>query len=171
MTGNHEYYAGLDQSLEFTRKAGFTILRNQSVALPGGIVISGVDDNAWQRMKLPPPAISERQLISVVPPDKYRLLLKHRPDIDPDSDGLFDLQLSGHIHNGQIFPFNLLVRLRHAISCGTTRTARGSLIHVSRGSGTWGPPMRLFAPPEVTVIDIVGTTARHIRGCRTGPAT
>ncbi|MFZ2950461.1 MAG: metallophosphoesterase [Desulfuromonadaceae bacterium] len=152
--GNHEVYAGLPQALAYNRAAGFTMLRNQSVLLPSGITISGMDDRAvHSRLSTDPGA--ETTLLDSVPRDSFHLLLKHRPEIPPESNGRFDLQLSGHVHDGQIFPFNLLVRLRHPIPCGTTTTEAGSRIHVSRGTGTWGPPMRLFAPPEVTVIDIV----------------
>lgn len=154
ITGNHEVYAGLPQALDFSRRAGFTMLRNQSVKLANGITISGVDDRAvYSRLAASQDA--ETTLINSVTRNSFHLLLKHRPDILPESDGHFDLQLSGHVHGGQIFPFNLLVRLRHPIPCGKTTTPAGSSIYVSRGTGTWGPPMRLFAPPEVTVIDIV----------------
>jgi predicted MPP superfamily phosphohydrolase len=154
VTGNHEFYAGLDQALEFTRASGFTVLRNRSVELPGGITISGVDDAAMRRgMPEGPPAESE--VLKSLSPRQFHLLLKHRPIVADTANGRFDLQLSGHVHKGQLFPFNLLVRLRFPIPCGTTIAKNGSTIHVSRGSGTWGPPMRLFAPPEVTVIDIV----------------
>lgn len=154
VTGNHEAYAGLQQALAFTSAAGFRMLRNQSAALPGGMIISGVDDQVLlgtaddaQR--------TEKGVLDSVSGDTFRILLKHRPEIPAASDGRFDLQLSGHVHNGQIFPFNVLVRQRYPLPCGTTITGAGSRIHVSRGTGTWGPPMRLFAPPEVTVIDIV----------------
>ncbi|GFE60396.1 metallophosphoesterase [Geobacter sp. AOG2] len=155
VTGNHEFYAGLNQALAFTRTAGFTVLRNQTATLANGIAISGVDDPAGLRMGVPAPPLSEQALLKSVPQDRFCLLLKHRPDVPATSDGLFDLQLSGHVHKGQIFPFNLLVRLQYPIPCGTTATPGNSLIHVSRGSGTWGPPLRLLAPPEVTVIDII----------------
>jgi predicted MPP superfamily phosphohydrolase len=155
VTGNHEYYAGLDQALEFTRRAGFTVLRNQSIPLSDGITISGIDDPAGRRMGLPAATPPESELLQSVPAQRFQLLLKHRPDVPATSDGHFDLQLSGHVHKGQIFPFNLLVRLLYPIPCGTTVTQHHSTIHVSRGSGTWGPPMRLLAPPEVTIIDIV----------------
>lgn len=158
VTGNHEVYAGLPQALAFTRAAGFTVLRNQSVTLKSGITISGVDDSAVNPREITD-TNSETALLSAVPHNYFHILLKHRPDILPQSDGRFDLQLSGHIHGGQIFPFNLLVRLRYPIPCGTTLTKAGSRIHVSRGTGTWGPPMRLFAPPKITVIDIVSKQA------------
>jgi predicted MPP superfamily phosphohydrolase len=155
VTGNHEFYAGIDQSLAFTRNAGFTVLRNQSVPLAEGITVSGVDDPARERMGLPAISPPETELLLSVPAQRFQLLLKHRPEIPAKSDGLFDLQLSGHVHKGQIFPFNLLVRLKFPIPCGTTVTQHHSSIHVSRGSGTWGPPMRLLAPPEVAIIDII----------------
>lgn len=153
VTGNHEAYAGLQQALDFTAAAGFTTLRGQSALLPGGMAIIGVDDQAVSGTSAEVPA-AENTLLDSVPRDTFRLLLKHRPLIAPGSDGRFDLQLSGHVHKGQIFPFNLIVKMKFPIPCGTTLTGAGSQIHVSRGSGTWGPPMRLFARPEVTVIDI-----------------
>jgi len=155
VTGNHEYYAGLDQALAFTRKAGFTILRNTSAATADGITISGVDDSSGQRQDSAPTPPPELEILRSLPPGQFQLLLKHRPLVAASGSRHFDLQLSGHVHKGQLFPFNLLVRTQFPIPCGTTRITDGSSIHVSRGSGTWGPPMRLFAPPEVTVIDVV----------------
>jgi predicted MPP superfamily phosphohydrolase len=155
VTGNHEFYAGLDQSLEFTHQAGFTVLRNQSISFSEGISICGIDDPARRPSDTPQSIQAEAAILQSAPAQNFRLLLKHRPEIPESSNGLFDLQLSGHVHKGQIFPFNLLVRLEFPIPCGTTTTTKNSAIHVSRGSGTWGPPMRLLAPPEVTIIDIV----------------
>ena len=159
VTGNHEYYAGLDKALEFTRRAGFTVLRNQSVALPAGITISGVDDAAGRRRGLPAAAPPESEILRTLSSGQFQLLLKHRPLVAESGSNHFDLQLSGHVHKGQIFPFNLLVRLMFPIPCGTTMAGNGSAIHVSRGSGTWGPPMRLLAPPEVTVIDLINASS------------
>lgn len=152
--GNHEVYAGLPQALDFSRAAGFTILRNQSAMLACGITVSGVDDQAVHPITFDN-SLTETTLLRSVLKNTFHLLLKHRPDVLPESDGLFDLQLSGHVHDGQIFPFNFLVRIKYPVPCGTTTMPTGSLIHVSRGTGTWGPPMRLFAPPEITIIDIV----------------
>lgn len=155
VTGNHDFYAGLDQALSFTRACGFKVLRNETVSLPQGISITGVDDPAGQNMGFRATKPPESQLLNSLSQNTFKLFLKHRPLVQPESDGYFDLQLSGHVHKGQIFPFNLLVRLQFPIPCGTTATKAGSLIHVSRGTGTWGPPMRLFAPPEITIIDLV----------------
>lgn len=106
VTGNHEFYAGLQNALQFTGLSGFTILRHQGITA-GGINLVGVDDRAltsWGRE----PLKSERDLLLAQPRESFTILLKHRPDIDPESLGHFDLQLSGHTHKGQIFPFNLL---------------------------------------------------------------
>lgn len=154
VTGNHEAYAGLQQALTFTNAAGFTVLQGQSITLPNGITITGIDDPAvtGNSAKI---QNSGNTLLRSVSKSAFHLLLKHRPEIDPESDGNFDLQLSGHVHKGQLFPFNFIVKYRYPISCGTSTTKTGSQIHVSRGTGTWGPPMRLLAPPEITVIDII----------------
>jgi predicted MPP superfamily phosphohydrolase len=82
-------------------------------------------------------------------------LLKHRPLIDQEDAGLFDLQLSGHVHRGQIFPFSIITGLYYSTQAGLASLSDGSQLYVSRGSGTWGPPIRFLAPPEVTVIELV----------------
>jgi predicted MPP superfamily phosphohydrolase len=152
VTGNHEFYAGLGQSLSFTRRAGFTLLRQNGTTIAGILNVAGVDDPAvlGHQQK-----INERQILSSLPRDKFTLFLKHRPELERGSQGLFDLQLSGHIHQGQIFPFSLVIKLRYPAPTGLSRSPTGSLLYVSRGSGTWGPPIRFLAPPEVTIIDLV----------------
>lgn len=152
ITGNHEYYAGLDQALEFTRSAGFTILRGEAVEV-AGIYIAGVDDPAGEQFgRLN--GNSERGLLSGLDHDKFKILLKHRPLVSNDGAGLFDLQLSGHTHKGQIFPFNLVTKLYYPKHAGLLDLKNGSHLYVSRGSGTWGPPIRFMSPPEVTVIKL-----------------
>jgi predicted MPP superfamily phosphohydrolase len=155
ITGNHEFYAGLDQATDFIKKAGFTILRGKSVDIAGIINITGIDDRAGKQFGLFKGS-SEKGLLSGHGRDKFSLLLKHRPLVDKDSPGFFDLQLSGHTHKGQIFPFVLLTRLFYPRVGGYSELSGGSRIYVSRGTGTWGPPIRFLSPPEVTVIDLVG---------------
>lgn len=154
ITGNHEFYAGLDQALNFTEKAGFKILRNEGLALEGLITIAGVDDPQVKSSGLSRQA-SEKEVLSAFPRDTFTLLLKHRPLIDPAAAGLFDLQLSGHVHKGQIFPFSIITWLYYPTQAGLAELPGNALLYVSRGSGTWGPPIRFLSPPEVTVIDIV----------------
>ncbi len=151
--GNHEIYAGLNHAIEFTERAGFKVLRNERSTAGGLINIVGVDDPTIERIThiLPAP---EKALLSKVPPDKFTLLLKHRPEMDQESLGLFDLQLSGHVHKGQIFPFNLLTHLFYPIRTGFSLYPLNAALYVSRGTGTWGPPIRFLARPEITVIEL-----------------
>ena len=154
VTGNHEYYAGLSRSLDFTKKAGFVLLQGETRTLPNSINIAGVDDPAG-RSRETAGNDSEALLLSALSNNLFTLLLKHQPIVDKNAASHFDLQLSGHTHNGQIFPFSLMTRLFYKIHPGLTRLQKGSLVYVSRGSGTWGPPVRFLSPPEVTLIEIV----------------
>jgi len=150
VTGNHEAYVGLDQALDFTRRAGFTVLQGEGTTVAGVVNIAGVDDPA-----VTSPSPAERHVLAGLPADRFTILLKHRPRIDRAAVGLFDLQLSGHVHGGQLFPFGLLVRLSYPFMDGFHQLAQGSALAVSRGTGTWGPPLRFLAPPEVTIIDLI----------------
>jgi uncharacterized protein len=151
--GNHEYYAGIDRAIAFTRKSGFTVLRDESVTIDDVVRIVGVDDPAGARFGRTG-GTSEAALLGDRPGGQFTLLLKHRPQLDPVPGGKFDLQLSGHTHHGQIFPFRLLTRLVFPLLAGDHPVPGGGILHVSRGTGTWGPPMRFLAPPEVTVVEI-----------------
>ncbi len=154
VTGNHEYYAGLGRSLDFMRKAGFRVLRGEGVTVAGMINIVGVDDPTQSRFGLKG-SLSEKALLSGFPQDKFTLFLKHRPSVDAEAIPFFDLQLSGHVHKGQIFPFSLVTKLVHPRDAGLYDVARNAYLYVSRGAGTWGPPMRFLASPEVVIIDLV----------------
>jgi predicted MPP superfamily phosphohydrolase len=151
--GNHEYYAGIGRAISFTRKSGFTLLRDESVTIDDAVRIAGVDDPAGARFGRTG-GTSEAALLGNRPDGRFTVLLKHRPQLDPATGGKFDLQLSGHTHHGQIFPFRLLTRLAYPLLAGDHPVPGGGILHVSRGTGTWGPPMRFLAPPEITVVDI-----------------
>lgn len=154
VTGNHEFYAGLQQSLGFTERAGFKVLRDERITIEGLITIAGVDDPAGDRSNA---SSSEKEnvLLSTVPAGTFTLFLKHRPVVVGKNLGLFDLQLSGHIHKGQIFPFILISRLFYHVKSGYSTCSQNSALYLSRGTGTWGPPIRFLAPPEVTVIELI----------------
>jgi predicted MPP superfamily phosphohydrolase len=154
VAGNHEAYAGLLQAVDFTERAGFKVLRNEGSTAGGLINVVGVDDPTIESITHFRPA-PEKALLSKVPSDGFTLLLKHRPAVNPESLGLFDLQLSGHVHKGQIFPFNLLTHLFYPVRTGFSICPQNSALYVSRGAGTWGPPIRFLAPPEVTVIELI----------------
>ena len=161
--GNHEYFAGVDRSIGFIRKSGFTLLRDDTAAIDAPIRIAGVDDPVGVRFgRTGGP--SEAALLGDRPDGRFTLLLKHRPLLDPATGGKFDLQLSGHTHDGQIFPFRLLTRLFFPLLAGDHPVPGGGILHVSRGTGTWGPPMRFLAPPEITVIDIERSVPAGPRG-------
>jgi len=153
ITGNHEFYAGLDRALAFTKDAGFTILRADGITVEGFLNIAGVDDPAGKPFGLFKD-ISEKKLLSELPQENFTLLLKHRPVVDEVSLGYFDLQLSGHAHKGQIFPASLITRLVYPTDEGCLKLSNGSYLCVSRGAGTWGPPIRFLAPPDVMVIEL-----------------
>jgi predicted MPP superfamily phosphohydrolase len=154
VTGNHEFFAGLEHALSFTENAGFTVLRGKTASAGGIISIAGVDDPTGKYFGHYK-GIMEKTLLSGLPKDRFTLLLKHTPVIDKNALGLFDLQLSGHTHDGQIFPFNLVVRLFFPKHAGLFHLPHNALLYVSRGSGTWGPPIRFLSPPEVTIIRLV----------------
>ena len=153
ITGNHEYYAGIDTALEFTRQSGFTMLRGESRDI-GPIVIAGVDDRTSVQVNRGRP-LTDLDTLSKLDRKKFVLFLKHQPHPDVNAIGFFDLALSGHTHKGQIWPFTYLSRRAHPLHAGRYDIGKGSIIYVSRGTGTWGPPIRFLAPPEVTVIELV----------------
>lgn len=153
VTGNHEFYAGIDQSLDFIAKAGFVALRGEVATIAGVLDLAGVDDPAIRPLSRYG-KLSDREVISRGGKGRFTILLKHQPLLEEDAPGAFDLQLSGHTHNGQIFPFGLVTSLVFPYHSGNYPLANGALLHVSRGTGTWGPPVRFLSPPEITVIDI-----------------
>lgn len=161
--GNHEFYAGLDHSVDFLKAAGFVVLRNESRPVAdGGLIIAGVDDRraaTWA----PANGRGEAALLAGLPAHPFVLFLKHRPQVKPASLGHFDLQLSGHVHGGQLFPFGLLTRLFFPVPVGVLYPLASGTLYVSPGAGTWGPPFRVGAPPLVTCIELKAAT-------RSGPS-
>jgi len=154
ITGNHEFYAGFDQARCFTEDAGFRLLRAEVVNISGIINIAGVDDPAAKLDGLSKD-ISEKDLLSGRPGNRFTLFLKHRPVVNKEAAGLFDLQLSGHVHKGQIFPFSIITGLYYPVQAGFANVSNDSFLYVSRGAGTWGPPIRFLSPPEVAIIELV----------------
>ena len=155
VTGNHEFYAGIGQALDFTRKGGFTVLRGEKITIEGILNIAGVDDKT--RRYYNENIVSERELLMHLPRNIFTILLKHRPIVNKDMTGLFDLQLSGHVHKGQIFPFSVITGLYYETQAGFAKLPSEASLYVSRGSGTWGPPIRFLSSPEVAIIDLVPT--------------
>jgi len=102
----------------------------------------------------------EKGILSSLSGGRFVLFLKHRPFVAQESIGRFDLQLSGHTHKGQIFPFSLVTWLYYPRHAGCLNPLDGCYLYVSRGTGTWGPPIRFLSPPEVTVIDLIHSKAK-----------
>ncbi|HSG89888.1 MAG TPA: metallophosphoesterase [Pseudomonadales bacterium] len=147
--GNHERYVDCDDICERLRSVGVRVLREEiDLALPP-LVIVGLDD-ADSRHRV------RDGLAALGPlPEGYRILLYHRPDgLEDAADAGVDLMLCGHTHNGQIIPFNFLVRRVFPRILGLYRIAPTQL-YVSPGTGTWGPVMRLGSSNEITVIELV----------------
>jgi predicted MPP superfamily phosphohydrolase len=167
VTGNHEYIAGIDKALAFTKEAGFEVLRAEARDIGGFLTVAGVDDPTGKGFGLRGGDNGEGELLASLPRDRFTLLLKHRPTLEETTRGLFDLQLSGHTHRGQIFPFNWIVRLYFPLASGLHEVGNAR-VYVSRGSGTWGPPIRFLAPPEVAVIELVGKKPGGNKGGATG---
>src|SRR6185503_19439133 len=147
VTGNHEYYSGADEWIAHLATLGIRVLRNERVRIGGddGFDLAGIDDHsAFGRGHGSdlPRALAGR--------DERRacVLLAHQPRGIELADALgVDLQLSGHTHGGQMFPWGFAVRLQQPFVAGLHKLAR-AYIYVSRGTGYWGPPMRLAAPAE-----------------------
>lgn len=147
VTGNHERYAGIDPILAKLESVGVRLLRNRTEAR-GEIQFIGIDD-AEARDTV------RRGLASLqVDPHRFSVLLYHRPDGFEDAAAAgVDLMLAGHTHNGQIVPFNLLVRRMYPRIKGLYRHGDAHL-HVSAGTGTWGPVMRLGSYCEITLVHL-----------------
>lgn len=155
--GNHEVYGGMKNTVKFIIDSGFILLRGDGVTVENTINIAGMDFTGGEarRYSKKSPQKKEQEILSKLPSGLFTLLLKHRSDVEDDSLGLFDLQLSGHTHKGQIFPMNLATMLLFQYHTGLTELPKGSKIYVSRGTGTSGPPVRFLSTPEITIIDIV----------------
>ena len=156
ITGNHEYYSGVDAWLELLPTLGIRPLRNEQLTLGdegGRLTLAGVDDWSAGQFGAGHGMDLER---AVAGHDEERplVLLAHQPrDFQAAVRAGVDLQLSGHTHGGQLFPFNLAVRATMPWVKGLYRETAGGRsgqIYVSRGTGYWGPPMRLGSPPEIS---------------------
>jgi predicted MPP superfamily phosphohydrolase len=148
--GNHDCYAGAEPWMAHFRQMGMTVLVNEHTVLRKGaarLLIGGVVDPAYGRLR-PEIAITEEA--------DFRLLLAHNPRLAPlGAAAGFDLQLSGHTHAGQFFPWTLAVRLVHAPHVAGLSREGDMTVYVSAGTGTWGPPVRFGTNPELTLLRLV----------------
>lgn len=155
--GNHERYEGDAKSERVFRWAGAELLRNRVASLPGtGVQLLGVDDPGRAGDATGELAREIRAVAAQSDPARFRVLLNHRPQAwrEAARPAGIELMLSGHTHRGQLFPFYLVVRLFHEFMGGFYEEG-GQVLAVSAGAGFWGPPMRVLAPPDIMVIDLV----------------
>jgi len=155
VTGNHEYYSGAEAWEAELRRLGIRVLRNERVVLGdvgASIDLAGVDDHTAGRM-LPHHGPDASKIITGRDVERELVLLAHQPkEIELAQQMGAGLQLSGHTHGGQLWPFTGLVRLAQPYISGLYEHDEQTQIYVSRGTGYWGPPMRLMAPAEITKI-------------------
>jgi predicted MPP superfamily phosphohydrolase len=155
VTGNHEYYSGVDEWLAYLGELGIRVLRNERVPV-GPIDLAGVDDWSARSFGHGHGADLSKALAGR---DKERpvVLLAHQPQaiVEAEQHGV-DLQLSGHTHGGQMFPWVYAVKLVTPYVAGLYQH-KTSALYVSRGTGYWGPPVRVGAPAEITHLTLVPT--------------
>jgi len=156
VTGNHEYYSGVDEWLEELERLGLKTLNNAHELLEhngGRLLVGGVTDLRAERIK-PEHATDPMKAMAGAPDADLRLLLAHQPGsvFEAERAG-FDVQLSGHTHGGQYFPGTLLIHLAHPVVKGLERVGK-VWVYVSCGTGYWGPPFRLGTTAEITDITL-----------------
>ena len=155
VTGNHEYYSGVEEWVEEFRRIGIRVLLNEHDLVQHddtAFVVAGITDFRAERMK-PEHKSDPASAIAGAPDNLFRLLLAHQPRSAKGAHQAahFDLQLSGHTHGGQYFPWNLIVPFVQPYAVGLHQLGK-MWIYTSRGTAYWGPPIRLGAPAEITLV-------------------
>ena len=158
VTGNHEYYSGAQAWIAELRRLDITVLLNEHVVLrhgDGEMVVAGVTDHSAHHFDARHRSDPQQALEGSPPDAAMRLLLAHQPrSAVAAADAGFHLQLSGHTHGGQFWPWNYFVRLQQPFTAGLHRL-QGLWVYTSRGTGYWGPPKRFGAPSEITRLRLV----------------
>jgi hypothetical protein len=157
VTGNHEYYSGVMEWIEQIRRLGFSVLINEHRIITREkrkMLLAGVTDYREGRM-LPGHQSDPHKAMKAAPKTDVKILLAHQPkNIFDAARAGYDLQISGHTHGGQFFPWNLLVGFSQPYVSGL-HTHQNTRIYVSRGTGYWGPPLRVGSPSEITLIKLI----------------
>lgn len=158
VTGNHEYFHEAQGWLEYMADIGWSVLHNRHIVVERGgdrLVVAGVDDATAEGSGLRGHGEDLATALSGADPSLPVLLLAHQPKQIPHAVAAgVDLQISGHTHGGQIWPFNFLVRLDQPVVQGLSRHGERTQLYTSRGTGFWGPPFRVFAPSEITLLTL-----------------
>lgn len=158
VTGNHEYYSGVEPWIAYLEKLGIKVLRNERVSIGdagASFDLAGIDDQ-WAASYGRGHGPDLAKAVAGRDPERELVLLAHQPKaVEEAARHGVGLQLSGHTHGGQIWPFGLLVPLAQPYVRGLHRHGDLTQIYVSQGTGFWGPPMRLGAPAEITRVILV----------------
>jgi predicted MPP superfamily phosphohydrolase len=158
VTGNHEYIYEAQEWLDYMEGIGWEALHNRHVVVQRGgdkLIVAGVDDATAKGSGDVGHGANLTAALSGAFPEAPVLLLAHQPkQVTQAVKAGVDLQVSGHTHGGQIWPFNFLVRLDQPVVHGLSRHGERTQLYTSRGTGFWGPPFRVFAPSEVTVLTL-----------------
>jgi len=158
VTGNHEYFSEAHGWLDYMESIGWAVLHNQHVIVERGgdrLVVAGVDDATAHAAGVRGHGANLEAALAEADRTLPVLLLAHQPkQVAHAMRAGVDLQISGHTHGGQIWPFNLLVRLEQPVVHGLSRHGDRTQLYTSRGTGFWGPPFRVFAPSEITVLTL-----------------
>jgi len=158
VTGNHEYFSEAEGWLDYMESIGWVALHNRHVIVERGgdrLVVAGVDDATAQSSGVRGHRADLEAALAGADATLPVLLLAHQPkQVAQAVLAGVDLQLSGHTHGGQIWPFNFLVRLEQPVVHGLSRHADRTQLYTSRGTGFWGPPFRVFAPSEITLLTL-----------------
>ncbi len=152
ITGNHEYFGDVEQKIKYLNDHGVIVLRDCTLLIDNSFYLVGRDDRQsnYSRGKQ---RKSINELVSSINKSKPIILLDHQPfKLNESADNGIDLQISGHTHHGQLWPFNYITNAIFELSSGYKKIGDTHFI-VSNGYGTWGPPMRLGNRPEILVID------------------
>ncbi|MEU8259726.1 metallophosphoesterase [Micromonospora sp. NPDC048999] len=156
VTGNHEYYSGVEEWVREVDRLGLRVLQNerQEIHARGGVLdLAGVNDVTAAGTGLAAPA-DYAAALGDRDPSRPVVLLAHQPVAAHEAAKFgVDLQLSGHTHGGQMAPFNLLVGLQQPVVSGLGEVD-GTKVYVTNGAGFWGPPVRVGAPPQVTLVEL-----------------
>ncbi len=156
VTGNHEFYTGLENFLELAKESNIKVLRNETLTIADSLQIIGLDDDEARRFGSKGPDLNAA--IRGCDPAKPMILLYHRPvNFDQAIQKGVDLQLCGHTHAGQIPPMDLIVWLFYKYSAGLYKK-NGSFIYTTSGTGYWGPPMRFLSRNEIVKISLVSSS-------------
>jgi predicted MPP superfamily phosphohydrolase len=160
VTGNHEYYSGVEPWLREVERMGYRALNNEHELVQrngSSIVLAGVTDYSGGTFS-PRHASDPEKAVAGAPSDTVKILLAHQPRTLSAAEPLgFDLIITGHTHGGQFFPWNLLATLGQPYIKGLNRR-NGAWIYVSMGTGYWGPPVRLGTRSEITLFTLTATT-------------